>query len=198
MALIKCSICNKYYDTNKHSTCPFCFSNSNQSYYDTSTKTVAVHENDYNDFEQNEMLKTQSYDDGIEENEKTIGIYFENEHYNPVTGWILCVKGTVKGKSYELHMNRNFIGRDKLMDISIPDDLLISRKNHLSITYDCKTHTFFANAENGSVYVNDSLIHHPVKLKENDILSFGESSYIFIPYCNDERNWENSNEKDNS
>ena len=126
---------------------------------------------------------------------KRLAFFFAEEDYNPVTGWIVCVKGTVKGKSYELHMNRNFVGRDKLMDISIPDDLQISRKNHLSITYDFKSQSFYAKSENGSLSVNGKSADHLVKLNENDVLSFGKSEYVFVPYCTVERNWDSNHDQ---
>lgn len=194
MALGKCPLCNKYYDNLKHESCPYCFQNADLGVpWENGQKTLSLGEETQQPEDDN--AKTQAYEDGTSADEKTIGIYFGNEGFDPVTGWILCVRGTVRGKSYELHMNRNFIGRDKLMDVSIPDDLLISRKNHLSVIYDGKTHSFFVKPENGSVAINGTSVVHPVPVHENDILSFGNSSYIFIPYCTEERNWDDGREK---
>jgi len=193
MALIKCQLCNRYYDDNKSSQCPFCL-NVNESFNGQKTLPLDFETPPQYDFAGDES-KTQAYDEGIDSDEKTIGVFFAEEDYNPVTGWIVCVKGTVKGKSYELHMNRNFVGRDKLMDISIPDDLQISRKNHLSITYDFKSQSFYAKSENGSLSVNGKSADHPVKLNENDVLSFGKSEYVFVPYCTVERNWDSNHDQ---
>jgi hypothetical protein len=116
-------------------------------------------------------------------------VYFDEAEFNPITAWIVCIDGTVKGKCFEVHMERNFIGRDKLMDISIPDDLQISRENHLSITYDNKNFKFFAKGEKGTLIVNDKAVDCAVEIHENDVLEFGTSKYVFIPYCTNERNW---------
>lgn len=193
MALIKCPLCNRYYDTNKSAGCPFCSHVSEPSFVQ---QTIPI---DTEDEFQTDYIgdenKTQAYEEGTDSEEKTIDVFFSDEDYDPVTGWIVCIKGTVRGKSYELHMNRNFVGRDKLMDVSIPDDLQISRKNHLSIIYDTKSQSFYAKSEKGSLNINGEMAVHPVKLSENDILSFGNSEYVFIPYCNKERNWDNKNDK---
>lgn len=197
MALIKCPFCNKYYDDNKNYRCPFCFENNlNNLEQNCNQKTMPI---DYTDILQSDFAgnenKTQAYEEGNGSEEKTIGLFFSQEDFDPVTGWIVCIKGSVIGKSYQLHMNKNYIGRDKLMEVSIPDDLNISRKNHFSIIYDNKSKCFFAKIEMGSLSINGTNVNHPVKLKENDVLEFGKSKYIFIPYCNEERNWDNKNEK---
>ena len=54
------------------------------------------------------------------------------------------------------------------MDVAIPDDLLISRNNHLSLTYDQKSNRFFIKNESGSVTVNGNLIEKATEIFEND------------------------------
>lgn len=189
MSITKCNICNQFFDDNNYQICPHCsgsFAFNVNSDFSRDAKTISM---DYSDISNNNDIKTEAYYEKVDSEEKTIGLFFQEEDYNPVTGWIVCIKGTVKGKCYEIHMNRNFLGRDKLMDISVPDDLKISRENHLSITYDNKNCRFYVKNENGSVIVNKGTINSPVEIFENDILEFGDSKYIFIPYCTNERNW---------
>lgn len=172
MSLVKCSKCNNYFDDEKSVSCPYCLSDASEFY-----------END-------ECSKTEAYYDNTLNTGKTIGLFFQENDYDPVTGWIVCVKGTVRGKSYELHMNRNFLGRDKLMDITIPDDLEICRENHLSFTYDVKSNRFYVKNENGFVSVNGKNIDKATEIFDGDKIAFGESEYIFVPYCNKERRWD--------
>lgn len=189
MSIKKCNICNQFYDDNNHNCCPYCSNNfafGISSDISREAKTLPI---DYTDDNRNSNIKTEAYYENVDSEDKTIGLFFQEEDYNPVTGWIVCIKGTVKGKCYEIHMNRNFLGRDKLMDISIPDDLRISRENHLSITYDNKSNKYYIKDENGSVSVNFKAISSPIEIFENDILEFGDSQYVFIPYCTNERNW---------
>lgn len=190
MAIQKCPACGKFYDTNINQTCPYC-SNSfvqfnNVDMADQNAKTVPL---DFSDLDSGSDDKTVGMYDEIDEHDKTIGLFFQENDYNPVTAWIVCIEGTVRGKSYEVHLNRNFIGRNKLMDIAIPDDLQICRENHLSITYDNKSNRFFAKSEKGSLLINGKLIDSAVEIFENDILEFGESKYVFVPYCKKERVW---------
>ena len=190
MAIIKCSFCNHFYDDVKYQSCPHCADSaavpeSGDEVFDSKTVPMDSEYGSNDDCAQ----KTEAYYDEVEGGDKTIGLFFQEEDYNPVTGWIVCVKGTVRGKSYELHLNRNFIGRDKLMDITIPDDLHICRENHLSITYDIKSGKFFAKGEKGSLVINGTAVSGATEIFENDELEFGESKYVFIPYCSEERNW---------
>lgn len=119
MAVVKCHNCNQFYDNEMYATCPYCNMSLQSEFYNTD----------------NDIAKTEAYYENVQSDDKTIGIYFQENDCNPVTGWLVCIEGTVRGKSYEIHMNRNFIGRDKLMDVTIPDDLLISRNNHLSLEF---------------------------------------------------------------
>lgn len=171
MAIIKCSLCNQYYDNTVRDNCPYCSNSFPFSHTERNEKTIGYYEE-------------------TDEHDKTIGLFFQENEYNPVTAWIVCIFGTVLGKSYEIHMNRNYIGRDKLMDVSIPDDLQVCRENHLSITYDDKSKRFFAKNENGALLINGNLIQSAVEIFADDVLEFGESRYVFIPYCTKERNWD--------
>lgn len=168
MSLIKCNACNNYFDDEKNSTCPCCLSE---------------YQND------DCGIKTEAYYDNVLETDKTVGLFFQENNFNPVTGWIVCVSGNVRGKSYEIHTNRNFLGRDKLMDITVPDDLKICRENHLSFTYDIKSNRFFVKNENGFVSVNGDVINKATEIFDGDKIAFGESEYVFVPYCNKERRW---------
>ncbi len=135
-------------------------------------------------------MKTEAYGDAVRSEEKTIGLYFQEQDFDPVTGWLVCVSGTVRGRSFELHMNRNFIGRDRMMDIAITDDPRLCRQKHLSVTYDRRSDRFYIKNENGSVFVNDVPVQKAMELKENDTIHFGGGCYVFVPYCKQERGWQ--------
>lgn len=192
MAIIQCFNCNRFYDDIKNTACPFC-SGSVMPAYNVGTEEDSIRTLPLEDYDvplnNTDDVKTEAFFDDVGSEDKTIGLFFQEEDYNPVTGWIVCVKGTVRGKSYELHLNKNFVGRNKLMDIPIPDDLQVNRDNHLSLTYDEKHNKFYAKSECGSLLVNGKLADAAVELAENDILEFGESKYIFVPFCTEERNW---------
>lgn len=192
MAIIKCNTCKKFYDDSKYDTCPHC---------SLQIEIPSAVEDDFNEsktlpmdegetfYATDSEAKTQGLYDDVQEFDKTIGVYFTENDCNPVTAWLVCIQGTVRGKSFEVHMNRNFIGRDKLMDVTIPDDLLVSRNNHFSLVYDAKSNRYFAQPGEGEVRVNGDSLSVSVEIFENDVLAFGNSEYVFVPYCNERRNW---------
>ncbi len=190
MAIIKCSVCRKFYDDSKNSECPHCASSNYLfSAIDNEEKTQAM---DYLYDSNNTESKTQQYYEDVHEYDKTIGVFFSQYDFNPVTAWLVCIEGDLRGKSYEVHMNRNFVGRNKLMDIAVSDDLTVSRENHFSIVFEVKTNRFYVQSGEGSISVNGVSVNSSAEIFENDILEFGKSKYLFIPYCNERRNWNNA------
>ena len=103
---------------------------------------------------------------------------------------MLCAAKKRRLAFIELHMNRNFIGRDRMMDIAITDDPRLCRQKHLSVTYDRRSDHFYIKNENGSVFVNNSPVQKAMELKENDTIRFGSGCYVFVPYCKQERGWQ--------
>src|SRR5215813_9514862 len=64
----------------------------------------------------------------------TVGYFKEKIGLEPVVGWLVCVEGPDRGRDYRIRSQRNFIGRDTRMDISIAGDSQISRENHAVIS----------------------------------------------------------------
>lgn len=60
----------------------------------------------------------------------------------PVVGWLVCVKGEEKGKSFNLRNGRNKIGRSELMDVKLLRETTVSRTVQASIIYDSKERVF--------------------------------------------------------
>jgi hypothetical protein len=126
----------------------------------------------------------------VDEN-KTVGMMREKHGVEPVVGWLVCVEGKQKGKSFELKGRINTIGRSDKMDISIRDDKTISNENHARLGYGEKNNRFtLIPAENKNViYLNNEDVYIPTPLAAYDIIDFGETKLIFIPLCCDKFNW---------
>jgi hypothetical protein len=60
----------------------------------------------------------------------TIGIFQKHTGMDPVVGWLVCIKGTNKGRDYRLHSDLNKLGRAPNMDVCIEGDEAIARENH--------------------------------------------------------------------
>ena len=123
----------------------------------------------------------------------TVGVPQKELGYEPVVGWLVCVKGADQGRDYRIQAGSNFIGRDSVRDnhIIINGDDTISRRHHAEIVYDHIDNTFFINRKkNPHVRINGKIVRQDCDLKANDMLQLGESHFIFIPLCSDKFKWE--------
>jgi hypothetical protein len=124
----------------------------------------------------------------------TVGIFQKQTGIDPVVGWLVCVKGTNKGREYRLHSDLNKLGRAPNMDVCIEGDETISRENHCQIAYSSRSKTFSVvpGAGRNLIYLNDKDVLQATKLTAYDRLDLGESSFLFLPFCTDQFDWETS------
>lgn len=178
MAVVQCA--NKhYYDNVKHSECPHC-KKAMASGIDplAENKTIAK-------IPGNMMGALGSFGDNDEK--KTIGV-LRMKNINPIAGWLVCIDGENKGRSFEVHVGKNFVGRSMRMDINTNDES-ISRDNHFTIIYEPNESVFYLQPGNGLTYHNGKLLSEAGQLKENDKVKAGKSEYVFVPYCKEGRGW---------
>ncbi len=139
-----------------------------------------------------EIFKDEGYQSEAEEEDtgKTIGIFSMAK----VVGWLVCVKGSEKGKDFVLGSGRNFIGRSPSMDVSLMGDVSVSRENHAVITYNPRGNSFSISygTGHGIVYLNGEEVLVPMKLEPYDQIELGKTILIFIPFCGDNFKWEES------
>ena len=109
----------------------------------------------------------------------------------PVVGWLVCVSGVNKGRAYDLHQGRNFIGRSHEMDVHIIGDNTVSRSSHAIVVYDPRSNIYLAQPGDSKelFYLNNELILNPTKLKAHDELMVGNTKLMFIPLCDDDFHW---------
>lgn len=71
-------------------------------------------------------------------------------------------------------------------------DTTITRENHARLAYDEKHNNFhLIPAENtNNIYVNDEPTYVPIRLKSYDLIEFGDSKFVFIPFCNENFTWQ--------
>jgi hypothetical protein len=128
----------------------------------------------------------------------TVGIFQRKaEGVNPVTGWIVCVKGVNEGRDYRLHSDRNMIGRSPNMDVCIEGDETISREEHCQIAFSPRSLTFTLIPGTGRnlIYLNGEDVFEAKPLKAYDQIDLGESSFRFIPFCGDQFMWSSTDRK---
>ena len=128
---------------------------------------------------------------------KTVGMMQSQMGFDPVVGWLACVAGPSRGKSYTVRGGINSIGRSERMDIVVTGDLKISAENHAKISYSEKNNRFNILPGEGRniVYLNDEEVFTPMPLNAYDLIDFGETKLLFIPLCGERFTWK-TEEKD--
>ena len=128
---------------------------------------------------------------------KTVGMMQSQMGFDPVVGWLACVAGPSRGKSYTVRGGVNSIGRSERMDIVITGDLKISGENHAKISYSDKHNRFNLLPGEGRniVYLNDEEVFTPMPLHAYDLIDFGETKLLFVPLCGERFTWK-TEEKD--
>lgn len=181
-----------FYDDQKFDKCPHCDKDGEHSKGSGLNPTVAKYSqkdptvslNDVNNstvrfFDQNQDQAGAS---------KTVSIFGTGKNSNPISGWLVCIQGENKGKSFDLHIGKNFVGRSMKSDVII-NDPQISRENHFSIIYEPVSRKFFIMSGSSVIHLNSSLLDHAQEMKEDDVIEAGESKFIFIPFCKEGRDW---------
>ncbi len=112
--------------------------------------------------------------------------------FDPIVGWLVCVKGPNRGKDYRLHSGTNFIGRSPEMDVCIQNDDAISKRNAASISYDDRTRSFFI--QKGEVrnllYLNGKPVRSDADLVKYDRIEIGSTELLFVPLCGEGFSWQ--------
>lgn len=113
--------------------------------------------------------------------------------YDPVVGWLVCIKGKEKGKDYRIRYGQNEIGRADERHIVVRGDDTISREPHAWINYDHRTNQFTLGRGGGvnNTYLNGENLLQPMRLKAWDRIELSdETMLLFLPLCGEQFRWE--------
>ncbi len=125
-----------------------------------------------------------------QQEEKTVGLYRAAMGIEPVVGWLVCTEGREKGRSYPLHVGRNFVGRSIRSDVAIPDDEQISREDHCSVVFEPKSCQFLLARGLGEVLLLEGkALESSARLRDGDCIDMGSCRFVFIPFCKEGRSW---------
>lgn len=140
----------------------------------------------------NEIEKVSPITQKAAPSDKTVAFYDTPDNTEPVAGWLVCVKGSYVGESFELYLGKNHIGRSLNMTVALAKEKTVSREKHATITFDPVAKQFFLQAGdgNGLTYLNSKLVLTPETLKIYDKITLGECSLIFIPLCCENFDWD--------
>ena len=123
---------------------------------------------------------------------KTVAMMQQEMGFDPVVGWLVCVEGPSRGKSYTVRGGINAIGRSERMDITVTGDMTISAENHARISYSDRNNRFNLIPGEGRniVYLNGEELFSPMPLKAYDLIDFGQTKLLFVPLCGERFRWE--------
>ncbi|MBQ6899540.1 MAG: FHA domain-containing protein [Firmicutes bacterium] len=122
---------------------------------------------------------------------KTVGMMQEKIGFDPVVGWLACIEGPSRGKSYTIRGGINSVGRSERMDIVITGDNTISSENHVKVSYSDRNNRFNIIPGDGRniVYLNGEEVFSSMPLNAYDIIDCGETKLMFVPLCGEIFQW---------
>jgi hypothetical protein len=130
--------------------------------------------------------------DNKTENEVSVSKKQHKADQAPCVGWLVVWDGPGKGASHALQPGNNTIGRDNDCDVALSHgDDGISSDGKLSIDYEYRGHSFaFVNrGSKNTPYLNEKPIRTEQELQDGDKLLIGDTTLVFVPFCNQKRNW---------
>ncbi len=123
---------------------------------------------------------------------KTTFMRAQDVQTDPVTGWLVVVKGPGRGGFRPVFPGMNSIGRDPAQRIALSfGDETISRQEHAFITYDEEQRRFFIThgGKANLVRVDDKPVLVPTEVKANDRIRIGKTTLRFVPCCGPDFSW---------
>ncbi len=134
-----------------------------------------------------------------DDDDRTISVDMLNSSisYEPVVGWLVCIKGKEYGKSFELKSNKNYIGRSPDSDIALSGDVSVSRHRHAIIIFDSVSNVFIGLPGEAKElwYLNNKVVLTSQELKAGDILTIGATRLLFVPLCGEGFSWKDQESK---
>lgn len=111
-----------------------------------------------------------------------------------VVGWLTIIEGPGRGRSLEIGMGQNSIGRDEGNRIQLAfGDNSLSRKNHISLVFDPRNnHFFLVSGESSNLsYIGNNPVLAPTELHPYDHIRLSEKTVvIFVPLCGKSFSWD--------
>jgi hypothetical protein len=112
---------------------------------------------------------------------------------DPVVGWLVVTEGPGRGRSLEIGIGANSIGRDARQKIALNfGDDTIHRTQHATLVFDPKSRNFFLQAGSDSrnlTYIEDALVLAPVQLRGGEIIVIGQTKLVFVAFCGPNFSW---------
>lgn len=135
---------------------------------------------------------------GLNDNdsERTVIFSSSSAKTEPAVGWLVCIKGVDRGRSFRLVKGNNTIGRPgngNRYNIDLSDQTISRKGSAGMIVYSEKGNTFFITPGdltiNVNTYLNDEILLSPQKLESRAVIEIAGDTLIFVPFCSDKFVW---------
>lgn len=123
----------------------------------------------------------------------------EQDEIDPVTGWLVVVKGPGRGVSVNIGSGMSTVGRGSDQRISFPFGDRSMSRNHVRIIYDPNGRNFFIAPGEGKnlTRVNGELLLGTLQLGVGDLIELGDETHVrFIPFCGPSFDWSDDEPKE--
>lgn len=134
--------------------------------------------------------KTQIYRGGASASVAASGFA---EDADPVTGWLVVVKGPGLGNAVQLGAGLNIIGRGTESRVALPfGDTLISSEDHVRVIYDDADRAFYIATGSGKNIsrVNGQLLANTLPLEPDARIELSKATtVVFKPFCSTDFDW---------
>ena len=189
-----------YYDPGKYTECPHCQVRSRQDEYTVAKTPVddrVAEIFDLKDDVRKDVVRAAVQPLPVQEAEEdsvTVARVEKITGSDPVVGWFVQITGENRGKTYEIHSERNTIGRANGMDICLKGDLGVSRDTNGVISYNPRNRCFHLIPGEGKaiIYVNGEELLTPVQLHAYDRIEISDTALLFLPLCGERFAWEDA------
>ena len=214
MNLTRCSN-SHFYDADKHDSCPHCSKMSQPGDANAVTQAASgainvgvqqetvgkIPESFINKMESNNVTagkdSANNLQGAVDDVKKTVAKFNVVKGKDPVVGWLVCIDGPHKGEDFRLKMGKNFVGRAQSMDVVLSNDQSVSREKHAIVVYEPKGNIFIVQSGESKElsYLNDEVVLAPQKLNAYDTILLGNTTLLFVPFCNSEITWDKYSDK---
>lgn len=112
---------------------------------------------------------------------------------DPVTGWLVVVGGPGKGRSLQLGLGRNEVGRAATAKVRLDfGDKEISRDAHAFVTYDDEARGWYVHQGGGRnlVRLNGQPVLEAAALPPRSEIRIGATTLLFVPLCGEHFDWD--------
>ena len=138
--------------------------------------------------------KTQIYHSGL--SKSFAGKAEFDPMVDPITGWLVVVKGPGLGQSVNLGSGMNTLGRngDERVQLDFGDKM-ISGKDHLRIIFDDSNRVFLVAPGTGRNIsrINGQIIATTMPLENYSLIELSKQTHVrFVAFCNEDFDWSES------